>query len=321
MNIFCFNLLFLHDEFPNNINANKMDDKPINEELKALISLLDEPDEVILEQIQQKIFSYGADAVPYLEKAWENSFDSILQSRIEEIIHKIQFDNVYMELNNWYHFGARNLYLGYLLLTKFQYPDLNEDTIKSQIDALAQDVWLELNDNLTFLEKIRVINHILFEVHGFSANTANFHSPQNSYINTLLETKKGNPLSLGILYIIIAQKNNLPVFGVNLPEHFVLAFTNQFPENNLSFIKENEVLFYINPFNKGAVFTKKEIDMFIKQLKLKPNQSYYNPTENEEIIKRLLNNLIHSYEKLGYTNKVMELELLLNIFKDEEESD
>ncbi len=298
-----------------------MDDKSISDELKALISLLDEPDEVCFEQIQQKIYSYGVDAIPYLEKTWENSFDGILQARIEEIIHKIQFDNVYMELNSWYHFGARNLFLGHMLLTKFQYPDLNEDHIKSQIDAIAKDVWLELNDNLTFLEKVRIINHILFDVHCFSANTINFHSPQNSYINTLLETKKGNPISLAILYIIIAQKNNLPVFGVNLPEHFILAFTNQFSENNISFINENEVLFYINPFNKGAVFTKNEIELFLKQLKLKPNQTYFKPTANEEIIKRLLYNLIHAYEKLGYSTKVKELELLLNIFKDKEEGE
>lgn len=295
-----------------------MNDKKDSLELKALISLLDEPDENILAQITEKIFSYGADAVPYLEKAWENSFDSVLQSRIEEIIHKIQFDNVYMELNNWYHFGARNLFLGHLLLTKYQYPDLNEDFIKAQIDAISQDVWLELNENLTPLEKIKVLNHILFEVHGFGANTVNFHSPQNSYINTLLETKKGSPLSLGILYIIIAQKNNLPVFGVNLPEHFVLAFTNQYGEDNISFISENEVLFYINPFNKGAVFTKKEIELFVKHLKLKPDKSYFTPSSNEDIIERLFLNLIHSYEKLGYSTKVKELELLLKIFREKE---
>jgi regulator of sirC expression with transglutaminase-like and TPR domain len=294
-----------------------MDEKSANLELEALISLLDEPDEGFLEQIYQKIFSYGAEAVPYLEKAWENSFNSLIQSRIEEIIHRIQFDNVYMELNNWYHFGARNLYLGHLLLSKFQYPDLNEEFIKSRIDAIAKDVWLELNDSLTFLEKIKVLNHILFDVHGFGANTVNFQSPQNSYLNTLLETKKGNPLALGILYIIIAQKNNLPVFGVNLPEHFILAFTNQLPEQSLSFIEENEVLFYINPFNKGAVFTKREIELFINQLKLKPQSTYFVPAGNEIIIKRLLQSLLHSYEKLGYSSKVKELEQLLNIFREE----
>jgi len=294
-----------------------MDSKNINAELKALISLLDEPEETYFEQILQKIFSYGSDAIPYLEHAWENSFDNVLQSRIEEVIHKIQFDNVYMELNNWYHFGARNLFLGHLLLTKFQYPDINEELIKTQIDSIAKDVWLELNDNLTFLEKIKVVNHILFDVHHFGANTVNFHSPQNSYINTLLETKKGNPVSLGILYITIAQKNNLPVFGVNLPEHFILAFTNQYSENSISFIKENEVLFYINPFNKGAVFTAKEIELFLKQLKLKPDKSFFNPATNEEIIKRLLLNLIHSYEKTGYANKATELQTLLSIFKKE----
>jgi len=291
-----------------------MEDATIIKELRALVSLLDEPDEGFLEQIQEKIFTYGTQAVPFLENAWENSFNSILQSRIENIIHKIQFDNIYVELNNWYHFGAKNLFLGHFLLSKYQYPEIDETIIIKQIDAIAKDVWLELNDNLTFFEKIKVINHILFEVHGFGGNLLNFHSPQSSYINTLLETKKGNSLSLGMLYIIIAQKNNLPVFGVNLPEHFILAYTNQLLEDNISFVSEKEVLFYINPFNKGAVFSKKEIDSFVKQLKLKPDKSYYYPTENEGIIKRMIYNLIYSYKKSNDTSKVEELEILLNIF-------
>ena len=70
------------------------------------------------------------------------------------------------------------------------------------------------------------------------------------------------------------------------------------------------ILFYINPFSKGLIFNQKDIDSFLKQLNLEPEAKYYLPCSNIEIIKRSLNNLIFSYEKLGYLEKVQELKEL-----------
>jgi len=69
----------------------------------------------------------------------------------------------------------------------------------------------------------------------------------------------------------------------------------------------NNILFYINPFSKGLIFNQKDIDQFLKQLNLEPESKYYLPCSNIEILKRCLNNLIFSYEKLGYLEKVEEL--------------
>ena len=172
-------------------------------------------------------------------------------------------------------------------------------------------MWIELNQGLTALEKVRVINHIIFDVHSYSGNTNNYHAPQNSYFNNMMESKKGNPLSLSILYCVIAQELNLPIYGVNLPEHFILAYVDTgeiLPalSNNIA----DKVLFYINAFSKGSVFSNKEIDVFIKQLKLEPDSKYYEPCSNLSMIKRLLNNLIYSYQKLGYPDKMEELQQL-----------
>lgn len=281
-------------------------------ELQALISLLDDPDENIFQHIKEKILSLGQEIIPLLENAWEYSFDPLIQSRIEDIIHKIQFEKILNELKSWVKSENQDLLEGTLLIAKYQYPDLDEEKVKKQIEQIKQDIWLELNDNLTALEKTRVINHIFFDVHNFSGNTANFHTPQNSYLNNVLESRKGNPLSLSILYIIIAQNLNFPIYGVNLPEHFILAYKD---ENNVFPLFSNEdnnkVLFYINPFSKGSVFSKKEIDAFLKQLNVDPDKSFYEPCSNAEIIKRLIRNLIASYEKLGYPHKSKELKILL----------
>ena len=287
-------------------------DTQINKELSALINLLDEPDENAFGHIEMKIYSFGQDAIPVLEKAWENSFEGIVQERIERIIRKIQQNVLHFEFSNWIKLGSSDLLKGFLLISRTQYPDLDEENITIRIEQMKRDAWLELNDNLTALENIKVLNHIIYDLHNFDGNKINIHAPQNSYINTLFETRKGSPLSLGMLYIIIAQKLNVPVYGVNLPQHFILAYTTEMVK---PYPDENDVLFYINPFNKGAVFTRREIELFIRQLKIKPEEYYFSPCTNVDIIKRLIHNLKYSYNQLGYPDKIEELENLLKLIE------
>ena len=286
-------------------------------EVSALISLLDDPDEKIFNEIKEKIKSIGSEVIPLLENAWETSFDSLLQNRVENLIHTIQFDDVKKDLTSWSQSGGHDLLGGAILIAKYQYPDLNEKKLRAHIEQIRNDVWLELNSNLTALEKVRVINHIFFDVHSFSGNTQNFHAPQNSYITNVMESKKGNPLSLSILYTIIAQGLNIPIFGVNLPEHFILAYVEE--SSRLPILAGNpspKVIFYINPFSKGSAFSYKEIDSFLKQLKLKPDKMYYEPCSNAAMISRLIRNLIFSFEKLGYPDKSKEMQILLGCLNE-----
>ena len=278
-------------------------------EVIALITLLDDPDEVIYYQVKDRFVVLGPPAIPHLETAWENSFDAIMQKRIETIIHTIQFETLQKALRNWAKSDQDDLLKGILILACYQYPDLDENKIRKQLAIIKQDVWLELHEDLTALEKVKIINHILFEIHQFSGNITNYHAPQNSFLNNVLESKKGNPLMLSVVYLLICIELKIPVYGINLPQHFVLAYLNE--DANLIDVNtkslSNNILFYINPFSKGLLFNQKDIDQFLKQLNLDLEPKYYLPCSNVDIIKRCINNLIFSYEKLGYLEKVEEL--------------
>lgn len=275
-------------------------------ELYALINLIDDPDDEVYSQIKSKLVSYGHDVIPALEDVWENnSFGMLFQTRIEDIIHLIQFEDVRSGLHVWAKNGGTDLLDGVLLVNKYQYPDLDEEKIRKRIRQLTQDVWIEINDSLTGIEQVGVINHILYEIHNFSGNRTNFHAPQNSYLNNVLESHKGNPLLLSILYLLIAESLQLPIYGVNLPNHFVLTYKMPFTNK-----KGEDISFYINAFSRGQIFPRKEIDDHLKQLSLEPQDSFYEPCSNIDIIKRLLNNLVSSYTKLGYPDKMKELQEL-----------
>jgi len=283
-----------------------------NNEIDALIKLLDDTDKEVFVHIEKRLIEIGQEAIPVLESAWGHSLDLILQQRIENIIHKIQLEKLTQDLKIWYEKDNDNLLNGALIIARYQYPDLNESKVHKKIEKIRRDVWIELNDNLTALEQVKVINHVFFTMHGFSGNTQNYHAPQNSFINNVLETKKGNPLSLAILYSEIARSVGVPVYGVNLPEHFILVYKDEgsiLPVNAEE--KNPRLLFYVNPFSKGSVFGPKEIDNFLKQLKLKPEKLFYEPCSNADILQRMIRNLIFSYTKLGHDDKVEELENLL----------
>ncbi len=285
-----------------------------NTEIDALIQLLDDPDPTIYGHVEEKLKSIGQPVIPVLESAWETQTLGVeFQSRVEKIIHTIQFEGLKDAFAHWKNSKDQNLLEAIILIAKYQYPELDEEKIHKDLEKIEQDIWIELNNNLTALEQIRVINHVLYDLHNFSGNTSNYHDPKNSFINIVLETKKGNPISLSIIYMIIAQRLKLPVFGVNLPRHFVLAYCGNDELLNHLANGHDKVMFYINPFSQGGVFSKKEIDQFIAQLKIESNPVFTDPCDNLSIVSRVLNNLHFSYTKLGYTDKVAEIEQLQKV--------
>ncbi|WP_222537352.1 transglutaminase-like domain-containing protein [Pedobacter polysacchareus] len=280
-----------------------------SKEISALVKLLDDPDPEIFEHIEKRLLEYGEEVVHFLENAWEESLDTVLQERIENVVHKIQFNSVKQDLNLWYQSGAFDLLQGALVVNRYQYPDLDEEKIKFQMEEIKREIWIGLQYEMSSIEKIKLINHVFYNVYGFSGNTKNHHDPQNSYINQVLDSKKGNQISLAIIYSTIAQKLDIPVYGVNLPQHFILGYIDESKREGNEF----GVLFYINAFNKGAIFGKHDVDQFLRQLGLDPMPGFYAPCSNVEIIRRILRNLISSYENLGSADKVAELKELQDI--------
>ncbi len=278
-----------------------MDDKKI----KALISLLDDEDAEIVSHVEKEIISHGESIIPFLESEWETNFNPVVQRRIEELIHTLHFELLTSRLSDWVANGGKDLLEGMWLIATYQYPDLDFKKVKSDIEQIYYETWLEMKNDILPLEQVRIINNVLFGNLKFSANTKNFHSPANSMINIVLETKKGNPISLCVIYMLVAQKLKLPVFGVNLPNLFILTY------------KQNETQFYINAFNKGLIFTKSDIDNYVTHLNLSPLDIFYQPCSNIDILRRVLRNLIVSFEKVGDTQKTEEVKILLNMISQD----
>lgn len=275
-------------------------------EIKALISLLDDSDYEVASHVQQQIVDLGEGVIPYLEEEWEETLNQDLQKKIEDLIHDLQFKGLSVRLKEWKENGAEDLLEGMYLVNTYLYPDADYSEITKTMDQLYFDAWTRMQDEMHPYDQVKTLNNTLFKEKRFSANTKNFHSPANSMMHLVLETKRGNPLTLCVIYMILAQRLSMPVYGVNLPNLFILTY------------KLDGMQFYINVYNKGLILSKDDIDNYIMQLNLNPVDIFYEPTSNLEIVKRALRNLAFSFEKMNDPEKATEVTKLLTIITDNE---
>ena len=284
-------------------------------EIKALISLLDDPE--IAPQIQSEIQNLGETIIPYLEESWEETLDPQQQQRLEDLIHQLQFEGLQQRLRVWRDAGAQDLLEGMWLLNSYQYPDADLQALNRAIEQLRFEAWTLLRSEMHPADQVQMLNHVIFRNHKFSANTQHFHSPANSMLQRVIETKRGNPLSLCVIYLLVAQRLDLPVFGVNLPNLFVLTYQ---PENKVF------EPFYINCYNRGVVLSRADIEHYVGQLGITSQDTFYEPCSNLDIVRRAMRNLQVSFEKLQELGKAEEVSQLLAILtedkpKPEAESD
>ncbi len=269
-------------------------------EIKALISLLDDEDYEVLNHVETKIRSMGDTVIPYLEDRWEeSSLSPLMQKKLEDLIHDLQYNAFYDRLINWRNTGSEDLLEGMWAIATYQYPELSLEKLRQDVEQIYYEVWLEIRDGMHPMDQIKTLNSVIFGKLKFGANTKHFHSASNSMLNIVIDLKKGNPISLCVIYLLVAQRLNLPIWGVNLPNLFILTY------------KSGNMQFYINVFNRGLVFSRVDIDNYIAQYNFPQNEIFYQPCNNLDIIRRVLRNLTLAFEKVGDDDKVKEIEKAL----------
>ncbi|MCH1472467.1 MAG: transglutaminase-like domain-containing protein [Bacteroidia bacterium] len=303
-----------------------MDLMDVNE-LKNMVYLLDDSDDRVVSRIEEKIFSFGLNSIPFLESLWPDEESAVRQERIVNLIKRIKQNVLAEELRSWLNSDEQDLMDGVFIINKILDPNLDRQSIENQLDKIKLDAWLELNYDLTSFEKVKILNRIIFDVHKFTGDTETYHHSKNSFLSSVLERKKGNPISLAIIYSIVAQRLNIPIYGVNLPQHFILGYVKdlewppllRFNDESLSRESQyNDILFYINPFNNGLIFNQENIHKFLKQLKLEVKEDYFKICENRDIIIRILRNLEVSFSKENNHSKKDQVMNLIKIMMRED---
>lgn len=284
-------------------------------EITALLHLIDDPDDEVYSQVSEKIISLGKEIIPNLEHLWETTADEYTQERIEMLIHSLHFRDLQMDLKAWANDKEHDLFTGALLISRYQYPDLNLLTYYQELEKMRRNVWLELNSFLTSLEKVNVLNNILFNYYKIKGTEINYSYPDDFLVHKLVEGKKGNAIPIGILLLSMAGLLDINLYMINIPRQFILAYFDDDPENNtgVEFPPEH-IQFYMDGAS-GQIFSHKDVETYFKRISVPPTASYFKPLDNKRIIQRMLEEYAKCFdnEKNAYKkNDLLSLAAQLN---------
>lgn len=288
-----------------------------NKEISALLHLIDDPDQEVFETVAEKIIHYGKEIIPNLESLWENTIDESLQERIELLIHRVHYQDLQAEILQWSRQENPDLLQGSLLVARYQFPDLPGNSIYNEIEKIKRNIWLELNNYLTPLEQINVLNSMIYNYFGMKGSEISYQHKNHFFINQVIESKKGNPLTIGILYQVLCELLDLPVFAVNIPRQFILAYF----DNYFDFIQERnqeslKIQFYVDPL-QGQIFTQKDVETYLKRISIQPVASYFKPLTGKRVIQVLLEELAKCFQNEKEKYKYEELMNLAAILNEE----
>ncbi len=263
-------------------------------QIKALVKLLDDPNDEIYLKIRTQMLAHPKLVLPELMATLKSSNNEVFIFRAKKIIKVINFKKTLRKFSAWKKSKNQDIFEALFILAKYQNPNIKSKLVLNKIYYIVNEINNETNPYLTALQQIRIINHILFDVYKFQSDFKNIDNPNYFYIDKVIKQKKGNDVSLAILYMFIAKQAGLNLYGINFPRNFLLAFVDQRKDDKSN---KKDVLFYINPFNKGAIITSNDINVFLKRNTIEKKKEYYTPCNSIDIMNRILKHLTSSYKK------------------------
>ena len=284
-------------------------------EISALFHLIDDPDEEVFGSVSDRIISFGKGIIPNLENLWENTPVDTVQERIELLIHRLHYRDLTEEFNNWKAQPEPDLLSGAILVAKYMYPELSTTAVYAEIDKMRRNIWLELNSYLTPLEQTNVITTILYNYYNLKGNEIKYNEPNEFLINKVLDGKRGNAVSNGMIYLILADLLDVPIKAINIPRQFILAYFEvdynwQVPSN-----PSHTIQFYIDPMT-GNIFTHKEVETYFKRIAVTSTASYFKPLSKKRIIQFLLQEFAKCFTDDKNEYKKQELLILADSLDD-----
>ena len=286
-------------------------------EIKALFHLIDDPDQEVFFTISDRIVSYGRGIIPNLENLWENTISEETQERIELLIHKLHYQDLTEDFLRWKNSSYKDLLTASLLVAKFQYPDLASSAVLQEIEKLRRNIWLELNTYLTPLEQVNVLTSIIYSYYNLKGTEVAYQHPDEFLINKVVESKRGNTIANGILYLLLGELLDIPVKAINIPKQFVLAYIkpgyeDENPGNDDPF---QRIEFFIDPMS-GQVFTHKDVENYFKRVDVPAISSYFKPLSHIRIIQTLLEEFGKCFDNEKQEYKMKELLVLSALLSD-----
>jgi hypothetical protein len=284
-------------------------------EIKALFTLIDDPDEEIYSSISQKIVAYGKGIIPNLEHLWETTLSEDVQQRIEGIIQRLHFTDLLQDVIQWKDSEPHDLLSGALLLGKLEYPDFTATSALQDLEKMRRNIWLELNSFLTPLEQANVLTSILYKYYKLTGNEVDYKNPDDFFVHKVLETKVGNAMSNGIIYQTLCEQLDIHAKLINIPKQCILAFYHSdYEEAHYIGNPQDKIHFYIDATN-GNAFSHADIDSYFERINTTPKPFHFKAQHPTSTLSILLEELSKCYARNSKAHKQASITELIELLQ------
>jgi regulator of sirC expression with transglutaminase-like and TPR domain len=252
----------------------------------ALRSLLDDSSAPVRQALLAYFNGLGASAAPFLRDI-ANGPNRSLARHAAWFLNELNFSDPVSEFRGFIRSLNYELETGSLLLARTVSPLLDISECCTSLDRIAGRCGELIVEPSTCREKCRIINRVMFHEWGFRGNVEHYTDPLNSLIDRVLARRKGIPISLGIVYLLVAGRLGIELSPVNLPGHFVVGCYG-----------ESEP-FFVDPFENGLFRDGEEIFDLLRFHRIMPQASDLSPTPVREVLSRSCRNLANHYTAAG----------------------
>ena len=270
-------------------------------QIRALIRLLADEDEKIVQTISGRLIDIGPSAVPLLQEAEIEQPE--MAERIASVLEEIRGGKLEDELVTQASLPDERMDLERcaFLIARYAYPSLDVSGYVRQLDEMAQEVQDRIGPRASGEETVKTLNRYLFAEQGFKGNTKNYYEVENTYLNRVIDRRTGIPISLSIVYLLIGKRLGLPVHGIGMPGHFLVKY------------ESDRYKIFVDCFNGGALLTEKNCQRFLTEAGYGFDERYLQHSAVRAILSRMIKNLLAIYAKLDdpmrqtRLNKFMEI--------------
>lgn len=271
---------------------------------RALMKLLDDEDPQVFAAVEREFLDGGDEAARMLEREIDN-VELVVRKRIENLVSRIYLDKLQREYDSLLDFVSHpdfSLERALYLLAKPLYPNVDFASIESELNDLAND----LRERIAALEDpydiVQHVNDFFLSEMGFAGNSKDYYDPDNSILHRVLQTRRGIPISLGTVYLLVGRRLNIPVYGVGAPAHFLVKFVLEGKE------------FYVDVFNGGRIMSRKDAEESINDMGFSFEPRFLKTSSDLEILARSCRNLARAFSAIDEqpkANVLMELSIEL----------
>jgi regulator of sirC expression with transglutaminase-like and TPR domain len=269
--------------------------------IDALVRLLGDEDPKICSVAWDNLERIGAPALPLIAETMRRTDDARVRVQSGRFLKEWSRREVFRRWVDFAKGGNVDLEEGAFLIAETEYPEADMKRYREALDGYASVLRRRLPTARTTDEAVRMLSKLLFGELGFKGNAEDYGNPDNSYLNRVIDSKRGIPITLSTVFIAVARRLSLPVHGVGMPFHFLVKYRG--PSGEI----------FLDAFHGGRPVSARECAAILAREKVPIRDDHLRAVSDQEILARMLGNLLRVYLKADDQRRCERISAMLKL--------